>query len=345
MILRICIILLVLANSVFGGQVVSTPTTYQANVDFTTGLVLDFGSNRLRNIANPISNNDAASKFYVDTVVGGGIPGPVWGGITGTLSDQADLQAALDAKENSLTPGDITSADDTNVTLTLGGDVTGAVINSAGVSFTLGWTGVLPQSRGGTGATTTLAHYYFGNNSASSAPPDFHPINFNELLGVATPSQAGLPIGGATGQILQKTSGADYNASWVTPASVVITGSIVCVFDGSGGVVSGGADFYISVPYTGTITEAVLLGDQSGSIIIEVRKCTFAQFDAGATHPVAGDKINSFTPPTLSSSSKSSDTSLSGWTTGFSAGDVFGFHVNGTPTAIKRATLVLKTVR
>lgn len=48
--------------------------------------------------------------------------------------------------------GDITKADDTNITLTLGGTPTGSVISS--VSFTLGWTGVLSVARGGLGVGT-----------------------------------------------------------------------------------------------------------------------------------------------------------------------------------------------
>lgn len=48
--------------------------------------------------------------------------------------------------------GNITRVDDTNVTLTLGGTPTGAVINST--SFTLGWSGTLAASRGGLGMST-----------------------------------------------------------------------------------------------------------------------------------------------------------------------------------------------
>jgi hypothetical protein len=46
-------------------------------------------------VPTPSTGSDAANKTYVDSVVGGG--GAVtWGGISGTLSDQTDLQAALD---------------------------------------------------------------------------------------------------------------------------------------------------------------------------------------------------------------------------------------------------------
>jgi hypothetical protein len=50
------------------------------------------------------------------------------------------------------TAGDITKVDDANVTLTLGGTPTGATLK--GVSFTVGWTGSLSATRGGTGQTS-----------------------------------------------------------------------------------------------------------------------------------------------------------------------------------------------
>lgn len=99
----------------------------------------------------------------------------VWGGITGTLSAQTDLQSALNAKEPTITAGTIsqywrgdktwqtfptiptvtpsalTKTDDTNVTLTLGGTPSTALLQ--GVSLTLGWTGTLADSRIASAAT------------------------------------------------------------------------------------------------------------------------------------------------------------------------------------------------
>lgn len=340
---RAVIALILLPVSIFADQYFSRPTHFQADVDWTSGLVLDLGGNRLRNVANPVANSDAATKFYVDNAGGGGGSG-VWGGITGDINDQSDLQSEFATKMAVFTPGNITRTNDTNVTLTLGGTPTASTVSN-GVSFTVGWSGTLAVARGGTGAATAPAFTYFGNDTGSTATPGFHQINFNQLLGVAAQNQAGLPSGGTGGQILQKNSSGDYDAIWVSQASNIITGAITVTFDGQGSVITGGVDYFISVPYTGTITEATLLGDVTGSIIIEVRKCTYTQFDAGATHPSSGDKINSFTPPTITTATKSDDTTLSGWTTAFTAGDIFGFHVNGTPVNIKRAVLVLKTIR
>jgi len=66
-----------------------------------TGL-LSLDGNRITSVANPVDPQDVATKDYVDTSSGPG--SATWGGIGGTLSDQADLQAALDAKAPLVNP-------------------------------------------------------------------------------------------------------------------------------------------------------------------------------------------------------------------------------------------------
>jgi hypothetical protein len=61
-------------------------------------------------------------------------------------------------------PAALTKVDDTNVTLTLGGSPTTALLNAA--SITAGWTGQLSVSRGGTGAST-LTGYVYGNGTGA----------------------------------------------------------------------------------------------------------------------------------------------------------------------------------
>ncbi len=53
------------------------------------------------------------------------------------------------AASGGITPSALTKTDDTNVTLTLGGSPTTALVNAS--SLTLGWTGTLAAARGGTG--------------------------------------------------------------------------------------------------------------------------------------------------------------------------------------------------
>lgn len=87
-------------------------------------------------------------------------------------------------------PAALTKTDDTNVTLTLGGSASTALLNAA--SLTLGWTGQLSVARGGTGAATfTAGRVLFGNGtSAINTNANFFWDNANNRLGVSTGSPA-----------------------------------------------------------------------------------------------------------------------------------------------------------
>lgn len=67
----------------------------------------------------------------------------------GTAGDVSLSGGGVAAPNTWLTPGNLTSANDTNVTITLGGTPTAALLRAA--SLTMGWTGTLAVARGGTG--------------------------------------------------------------------------------------------------------------------------------------------------------------------------------------------------
>jgi hypothetical protein len=113
------------------------------------------------------------------------------------------------------------------------------------------------------------------------------------------------------------------------------------ISDGTGAAITTGVKGDLTMHFAGTIVEADLLADQSGSVVVDIWKCTYTQFDAGATHPVAGDKITASAPPTITTATKSQDTTLTGWTVAFAAGDILRFNVNSC-TTITRVTLALK---
>jgi len=127
------------------------------------------------------------------------------------------------------------------------------------------------------------------------------------------------------------------------PASAPIA-AIQFVIDGGGSTITTGLKGYLEVPFACTINQATLLADASGSIVVNVWKCTYAQFDAGGTHPVAADKITASAPPTISTATKAQDATLTGWTTSISAGDILAFNVDSV-TTIKRVTLDLKVTK
>lgn len=113
-------------------------------------------------------------------------------------------------------------------------------------------------------------------------------------------------------------------------------GSFGTVIDGGGSAITTGQKGYIIVPYACTISEASVLLDQSGSIVIDVWKDTYANYP-----PVDADSITASAPPTVSSATKSQDSTLTGWTTSVSAGDVIGFNVDSITTATT-ATLIIQ---
>jgi hypothetical protein len=83
-----------------------------------------------------------------------------------------------------ITGSALTKTDDTNVTLTLGGSPTTALLSAA--SLTLGWTGQLAISRGGTGQSSFSAgQVHYGSFSTSS---NFFWDSANNRLGIGTSS-------------------------------------------------------------------------------------------------------------------------------------------------------------
>ncbi len=76
------------------------------------------------------------------------------------------IQTQLDGKQATITPAALTKTDDTNVTLTLGGSPSTALL--AASSLTLGWTGTLSGTRGGTGVNNGSNTITLGGNLTTS---------------------------------------------------------------------------------------------------------------------------------------------------------------------------------
>jgi hypothetical protein len=115
--------------------------------------------------------------------------------------------------------------------------------------------------------------------------------------------------------------------------------AIVFVIDGGGAIYSNGVKGYIQVPFNCTITSVSLLADQTGSTVIDVWKAAYASFP-----PVLGNSITASAKPTITSTNKSLDATLTGWTTAITAGDVLAFNVNSV-TSITRVTITLSVNR
>jgi hypothetical protein len=107
---------------------------------------------------------------------------------------------AITANDLGIVPNELTKVDDTNVTLTLGGTPATSLLQA--VSLTLGWTGLLAVTRGGTGANTfTAGQVLIGNgtnpvstlsrsgiDTRTSFPPQAHTLGSHSDVNFTTPS-------------------------------------------------------------------------------------------------------------------------------------------------------------
>ncbi len=155
---------------------------------------------------------------------------------------------------SAITGAALTKTDDTNVTLTLGGTPATALNRAA--SITVGWTGTLAPSRGGTGISSlgTGVATALGVNVGSAGAF----VTFNGALG--TPSSGtlsnctGLPVSTGISGL-----GAGVAAFLATPSSANLASAII---DETG---SGALVFGTSPTFTTQITTPVIIGGSSAS--------------------------------------------------------------------------------
>lgn len=105
------------------------------------------------NTLSKLAGNITAVKQYLSQTGTGAVSAaPAWATIAG----------------NDITGAALSKTDDTNVTMTLGGTPTTALLR--GASMTLGWTGQLSVSRGGTGIATTTPYSVICAGTTATGP-------------------------------------------------------------------------------------------------------------------------------------------------------------------------------
>jgi hypothetical protein len=116
--------------------------------------------------------------------------------------------------------------------------------------------------------------------------------------------------------------------------------AIVFVIDGGGVAITTGIKGDVRIPWAATITKVSTLIDQSGAIVVDLWKDTYANYP-----PVDGDSITSSTPPTITASGvKSEDSTLTSWITSIAAGDTIRYNVDSV-TSATRCTITLECTR
>lgn len=230
------------------------------------------------------------------------------------------------------------------VTLTAGAGLTGGGTIAASRTFDVG---------AGTGITVNA------NDVATSASQTHVTALGTILTGTWEATDVGLAHGGTGASLtdpnddrmmfwddsagavtwLDPTNGLETSNTSLQMTSNQRTGCITYVIDGGGAAITTGIKGDFSVPAGCTITSVTALADQTGSITIDIWKDTYANFP-----PTDADSITSAAPVTISSATKATDSTLTGWTTSISAGDILRFNVDSAST-VTRVTLEIRVTK
>jgi hypothetical protein len=114
---------------------------------------------------------------------------------------------------------------------------------------------------------------------------------------------------------------------------------VAFVIDGGGVTILTGVAGYLEIPFACTINRVTMLADQTGSIVVDIWKAAYGSFP-----PLVGNTITASALPTISSAKSSQDSTLTGWTTSVTAGDIVAFNVNSV-TSLTRVTVSLKVTK
>ncbi len=115
--------------------------------------------------------------------------------------------------------------------------------------------------------------------------------------------------------------------------------TITFIIDGGGAVITTGVKGDLQIDGACTIQSVTMLADQTGSIVVDIWAEDYANYP-----PTVADTITASAKPTITAATKSTDATLTGWTTAIAAGDILRYNVDSV-TDIQRVTVVLKVKR
>jgi hypothetical protein len=166
----------------------------------------------------------------------------------------------------------------------------------------------------------------------------------NDKVGVDSSATAGFLGAASNDGVLRTDSSVSYTdgGNFVTlgVASSLKTETIEIRLDGNGFALTTGTKYpSIEVPFACTIVGSRLLLDQSSTTTIDLWKDTYANYP-----PDNSDSITASAPVATSAAVKSEDTTLTGWTTTLSRGDIILANIDANDNATF-ATVVLDVTR
>lgn len=196
---------------------------------------------------------------------------------------------------------------------------------SAGTAFLQG---TLIDYAGGTLSLTDNATNYVYLDTDNSCTPSFSTSAF--------PSDC-IPIAQVTTASGAITVIKDCRTMMSSASGAGIVMAIGVIVDGGGATPTTGFKGYMQVPFGCKVVGWTVLADQSGSVQFDVKKSTYSGFPTTSS-------IVASAPPLLSSAQKNTSTTLTGWTTAISAGDVLEFRITSVGT-VQWLNLQLKVLR
>ncbi len=321
-------------------------------------LSLDGGTMRgmLTLYADPSSANHAATKAYVDAVAGGADPKDscrtattanvnlatvgltTIDGVALADGDRVLVMNQTAGAENGIyvahNPAWIRAVDaDSSVKVTSG---LYCFVTEGTVNGDKGY--ILTTNDPITLDTTVLTFAQFSKGLADGECTDVKIGNRTVDQSLASPANTGALtdlLSWMAGRLKAVTGKSDWKTAPQTNLENAAVISLNFVIDGGGSVLTTGLKGFLEVPFNLTITGVTLMADQSGSAVIDIWKDTYANFP-----PTIADTITASAKPTLSSAQKSKDTTLTGWTTSVTAGDILAFNVDSA-TTVQRLTIAI----
>lgn len=117
-----------------------------------------------------------------------------------------------------------------------------------------------------------------------------------------------------------------------------MTGNFGLNVDGSNSVITSGIKGFLVMPYNATIVGWDIIGNTTGSCMVDVWKTT------GPSIPTIANTITGTEKPRLNSQQINSDNTLSTWSTSVFTNDVVAFNVVSA-TTVSRINLIIKVIK